>query len=241
MKRSRILLFPVKAIIKMVKLEVCANGVNSALVAQEGGAYRVELCDNLQEGGTTPSHGQIALARKLLNIKLYPIIRPRGGDFVYSDPEFEIMKMDIQHCKALGCDGLVFGMLTADGKVDVERCKALLEAAYPLPATFHRAFDDSADLFEALEVLISLGFERVLTSGGAPTAMEGIDVLKSLVEVASNRIEIMPGAGVTKDNVALLVKMTSAKSVHGSFSTDIPYRFTALEKVKAVVTSLSNL
>jgi copper homeostasis protein len=225
----------------MVKLEVCANGVNSALVAQNAGAYRVELCDNLLEGGTTPSYGQIVLARKLLDIKLYPIIRPRGGDFVYSDLEFEIMKMDVQSCKSLGCDGVVFGILQADGKVDVERCKLLLEVAHPLPATFHRAFDDSANFFEALEDLIALGFERVLTSGGAATAMEGVDVLNELVKAASNRIEVMPGAGVTKDNVASLVKMTNATSVHGSFSTDIPYRFTDIDKVKAVVTTLSNL
>lgn len=225
----------------MVKLEVCANGVNSALVAQNAGAYRVELCDNLLEGGTTPSYGQIALARKLLDIKLYPIIRPRGGDFVYSDLEFEIMKTDVQSCKSLGCDGVVFGILQADGKVDVERCKLLLEVAHPLPATFHRAFDDSANLFEALEDLIALGFERVLTSGGAATAMEGVDVLNELVKAASNRIEVMPGSGVTKDNVASLVKMTNARSVHGSFSTDIPYRFTDIDEVKSVATTLSNL
>ena len=225
----------------MVQLEVCANGVNSALVAQEGGAYRVELCDNLLEGGTTPSYGQVALARKLLNIKLYPIIRPRGGNFLYSDLEFEVMKADVQSCKALGCDGVVFGMLTADGKVDVERCKALLEIAHPLPATFHRAFDDAADLFDALEDLISLGFERVLTSGGADTAVEGVDVLKKLIEAASNRIEIMPGAGVSPENVASLVNLTNARAVHGSFSADIPYRFTDLKKVNAVVTTLSML
>jgi len=225
----------------MVQLEVCANGVNSALVAQEGGAYRVELCDNLLEGGTTPSYGQIALARKLLKIKLYPIIRPRGGNFLYSDLEFEVMKADVQSCKALGCDGVVFGMLTADGKVDVERCKALLEIAHPLPATFHRAFDDASDLFDALEDLISLGFERVLTSGGADTAVEGVGVLKKLIEAATNRIEIMPGAGVSPENVASLVNLTHARAVHGSFSADIPYRFTDLKKVKAVVTTLTKL
>lgn len=225
----------------MVQLEVCANGVNSALIAQEGGAYRVELCDNLLEGGTTPSYGQITLARKLLNIKLYPIIRPRGGNFDYSDLEFEVMKADVQSCKALGCDGVVFGMLTADGKVDVERCKALLEIAHPMPATFHRAFDDAADLFDSLEDLISLGFERVLTSGGAATAVDGTDVLKRLIEAASNRIEVMPGAGITPENVASLVNMTNARAVHGSFSADVPFRLTELVKVKTVVTTLSKL
>ena len=223
----------------MVQLEVCANGVNSALVAQEGGAYRVELCDNLLEGGTTPSYGQIALARKMLDIKLYPIIRPRGGDFVYSDLEFEVMKADVINCKALGCDGVVFGILTTNGAVDVERCEILLELAHPLPATFHRAFDDASDLFQAMEDLIFLGFERILTSGAEPTAMAGVQVLKRLIEAAGERIEVMPGAGVTPDNVASLVKLTGARAVHGSFSVDIPYRLTALEKVTEVVTTLS--
>jgi copper homeostasis protein len=223
----------------MVKLEVCANGINSALVAQEAGAYRVELCDNLLEGGTTPSYGQIALARKLLNIKLYPIIRPRGGNFVYSDLEFEVMKSDVINCKVLGCDGVVFGILTANNVVDVERCKILLELAKPMPATFHRAFDDAADLFQALEILISLGFERILTSGGAETAVGGKDVIKALIEATAGRIEIMPGAGVNKDNVEALIRTTGARSVHGSFSRDVPFRLTNLETVKSIIHSLS--
>lgn len=222
-----------------MKLEVCANGINSALVAQEAGAYRVELCDNLLEGGTTPSYGQIALARKLLNIKLYPIIRPRGGNFVYSDLEFEVMKSDVINCKALGCDGVVFGILTANNVVDVERCKILLELAKPMHATFHRAFDDAADLFQALEILISLGFERILTSGGAETAVAGKDVIKALIEATAGRIEIMPGAGVNKDNVEALIRTTGARSVHGSFSRDVPFRLTNLETVKSVIHSLS--
>ena len=222
-----------------MKLEVCANGINSALVAQEAGAYRVELCDNLLEGGTTPSYGQIALARKLLNIKLYPIIRPRGGNFVYSNLEFEVMKSDVINCKALGCDGVVFGILTANNVVDVERCQILLELAKPMPATFHRAFDDAADLFQALEILISLGFERILTSGGAETAVAGKDVIKALIEATAGRIEIMPGAGVNKDNVEALIRTTGARSVHGSFSRDVPFRLTNLETVKSIIHSLS--
>jgi len=225
----------------MVLLEVCANGVNSALVAQEAGAYRAELCDNLLEGGTTPSYGQIALARKQLSIKLYPIIRPRGGNFVYSDLEFEVMKADIINCKTLGCDGVVFGMLTGSGEVDIERCKELLELAHPMPATFHRAFDECADLPAALEVLIALGFERVLTSGGAATALAGTKILKTLIQIAADRIEVMPGAGVTVENVAALIEDTGAKAVHGSFSTDIPFRFTNIDRVRKVVTILSDL
>lgn len=225
----------------MVQLEVCANGVGSALIAQEGGAYRVELCDNMLEGGTTPSHGQIALARKLLEIKLYPIIRPRGGNFCYTDLEFEVMKADVLNCKALGCDGVVFGMLDAEGRIDVERCKILLDLAHPLPATFHRAFDEAGDLFGALEDLIALGFERVLTSGGAATAMEGAEVLKKLIAAAKGRIEVMPGAGIRPDNVAALVSATRARVVHGSLSADIPFRVTILDQVKQVVTTLNGV
>ncbi len=225
----------------MVKLEVCANGLQSALVAQEAGAYRVELCDNLLEGGTTPSYGQIALARKLLNIKLYPIIRPRGGDFVYSDLEFEVMKADIINCKALGCDGIVFGILTQSGKVDVERCATLLELASPMPATFHRAFDNTSDLFEAMESCISLGFERILSSGGKENAILGVENLRQLIGAAAGRIEIMPGAGLNVGNVASVVESTGAKSVHGSFSKDIPYRLTDLNIVEQVVKTLFQL
>lgn len=225
----------------MVKLEVCANGLQSALVAQEGGAYRVELCDNLLEGGTTPSYGQIALTRKLLNIKLYPIIRPRGGDFVYSDLEFEVMKADILNCKALGCNGVVFGILTRSGTVDMERCQILLDLAHPLPATFHRAFDNTSDLFQALESCITLGFERILSSGGEDTAISGAETLKRLIDVAGSRIEVMPGAGLTAGNVAAVVESTGAKAVHGSFSNDIPYRLTNLNVVQQVVTTLSKL
>ena len=225
----------------MVKLEVCANGLASALVAQEGGAYRVELCDNLLEGGTTTSYGQIVLARKLLDIKLYPIIRPRGGDFVYSDLEFEVMKADVLNCKALGCDGVVFGVLTPSGMVDTARCRILLELAAPMPATFHRAFDHTFDLFTALEDCIALGFERILSSGGEETAVLGAATLKQLIDVAAGRIEIMPGAGLTESNVAAVVESTGAKAVHGSFSSDIPYRLTNQHVVEQVVTTLSML
>ena len=138
-------------------MEVCANSVRSALAAQEGGAIRVELCDNLPEGGTTPSYATIALAKKMLSIKVYPIIRPRGGDFLYSDLEFDLMKEDIKICKSLNCDGVVIGILKADGSVDKERCAELIAAAKPMPVTFHRAFDMSNDLEKALEDIIELG------------------------------------------------------------------------------------
>lgn len=146
-------------------LEVCANGYESALAAQNGGAKRVELCDNLAEGGTTPSYAQIALAKKNLSIEIWPIIRPRGGDFLYTDLEFELIKEDIKICKSLNCDGIVIGILKANGEIDTERCATLIQLAKPLPVSFHRAFDMSNNLEKSLEDLIELGIVRVLSSG----------------------------------------------------------------------------
>nr|WP_294871878.1 copper homeostasis protein CutC [uncultured Pedobacter sp.] len=200
----------------MVNMEVCANSVRSALAAQEGGAIRVELCDNLPEGGTTPSYATIALAKKMLSIKVYPIIRPRGGDFLYSDLEFDLMKEDIKICKSLNCDGVVIGILKADGSVDKERCAALIDAAKPMPVTFHRAFDMSNDLEKALEDIIELGCERILTSGGESSALKGVDVLAKLINQAQGRIIIMPGAGVSVSNIADIIKLTGAKEFHAS-------------------------
>jgi len=197
-------------------MEVCANSVRSALAAQEGGAIRVELCDNLPEGGTTPSYAQIALAKKILSIKVYPIIRPRGGDFLYSDLEFNLMKEDIKICKSLNCDGVVIGILMADGSVDKERCAELIQAAKPMPVTFHRAFDMSNDLEKALEDIIELGCERILTSGGEASALKGADVLAKLVKQAKGRIIIMPGAGVSASNISYIIKVTGAKEFHAS-------------------------
>lgn len=200
----------------MVNMEVCANSVRSALAAQEGGAIRVELCDNLPEGGTTPSYATIALAKKMLSIKVYPIIRPRGGDFLYSDLEFDLMKEDIKICKSLNCDGVVIGILKADGSVDKERCAELIAAAKPMPVTFHRAFDMSNDLEKALEDIIELGCERILTSGGESSALKGADVLAKLIKQAQGRIIIMPGAGVSVSNIADIIKLTGAKEFHAS-------------------------
>src|ERR1700754_1151564 len=163
----------------MISLEVCANSLTSALAAQDGGAVRVELCENLNEGGTTPSHGQILMARKLLNIKLYPLIRPREGDFLYNDLEFEIMKADIKHCIDAGCDGVVIGILNTDGSIDKQRCTELLHIAKKrgLGVTFHRAFDMCADLNQGLEDIIEMGFDLILTSGGKSTAIEGANII----------------------------------------------------------------
>lgn len=225
----------------MVTLEVCANGLNSALAAQEGGANRVELCDNLLEGGTTPSYGQIMMSRKMLNIELYPIIRPRGGDFFYSDLEFEVMKADVITCKSLKCDGVVFGILTIDGKVDLHRCKILADLAHPMPVTFHRAFDAAEDMFQALEDIISLGIQRILSSGGANSAFEGRSMLKTLIKQAAGRIEIMPGAGINTSNILEIAKNTGAQSIHGTFAKDEPYKLTHVETVRNIHKLLSTL
>jgi copper homeostasis protein len=201
-----------------VLLEVCANSVTSALAAQSGGSARVELCENLYEGGTTPSHGEILMARKLLHIKLYVLIRPRGGDFLYSDIEFETMGADVRYCIEAGCDGIVIGILNADGSIDKARCMKLISVAkqWGLGVTFHRAFDVCADMDQALEDIIEMGCERILTSGGKSTAMEGVSTLASLIKRAAGRITIMPGSGINETNVADLVYFTKATEVHSS-------------------------
>ncbi len=200
----------------MYKIEICTNSVESCLQAQKGGAYRVELCAGIPEGGTTPSYGEIAVARKLLNIKLNIIIRPRGGDFLYSDVEHETMLHDIEMAKKLGVDGVVIGCLTADGKIDRVRNKELIDAAQGMSVTFHRAFDMCKDPFESLEQIISLGCDTLLTSGQRPTAIEGIPLLSELVAKADGKIVIMPGSGVNEDNIAILAKETKATEFHFS-------------------------
>ena len=200
----------------MIQMEVCANSLSSALAAQEGGAVRVEFCDNLPEGGTTPSYAQLKLAKKLLHILVYPIIRPRGGDFLYSDLEFQIMKEDIKICKSLNCDGVVIGILHADGSIDKARCAELIELARPMKITFHRAFDMCNNLEQGLEDLIELGCERVLTSGAAASALAGAEQIKALIKQAAGRISIMPGAGVKTDNIAEIIRITGATEFHAS-------------------------
>lgn len=202
----------------MILLEVCANSINSALAAQDGGAVRVELCENLDRGGTTPSSGQVLMARKLLHIKLYVLIRPRSGDFLYDDTEFETMLADIRYCIEAGCDGIVTGILKADGMVDKERCLEIVRLAkqWGLGTTFHRAFDMCADQYRALDDIIEIGFDRILTSGGKSTAMEGASVIAHLVEKAKGRIIIMPGSGIDEHNVADLIHFTGVQEIHAS-------------------------
>lgn len=200
------------------KLEIIGFNIENCLAAQEAGADRIELCASPGEGGTTPSYGFIQSAREKLQIALYVMIRPRGGDFLYNEVEFEIMKKEIECCKKSGCDGIVTGILTADGKVDKEKCKILIDLAYPLEATFHRAFDRVENPLEALEDIIDLGFERILTSGLKPKAVESFKLLRDLVNRADERIIIMPGSGVTSENIISIAENTGAKEFHSSAS-----------------------
>jgi len=195
-------------------IEVCVNSAISALEAQKGGADRVELCENLHDGGTTPGYGSIRFAREHLTIKLFVMIRPRGGDFLYSNDEFEIMKKDIQVAKELGADGVVFGILNPDGTIDIKRMKILADLARPMGITCHRAFDMTNDPFMAMEDLISLGIDRILTSGQQKTALEGASLIRSLIRIAGGRIIIMPGSGVKEHNVDELIRITGAGEVH---------------------------
>jgi copper homeostasis protein len=203
------------------KLEVIGFNIESCSIAEAAGADRIELCDNPGEGGTTPSYGFIKAAREKLQIELYPIIRPRGGDFLYSDDEFEVMKTDVQIFKELCCDGVVTGMLHADGSVDKERCRLLVALAYPMGVTFHRAFDRVNDASKTLEDIIEIGFERILTSGLKATATEGAETIAALIKQADERIIIMPGSGVRADNIAELAKITGAVEFHTSARMNI--------------------
>jgi copper homeostasis protein len=205
-----------------VILEIAANSVASALAAQDGGAGRVELCTALELGGLTPSHAQIALAREHLHIPLYVLIRPRAGDFLYGDLECETMQRDIETCAALGCDGVVLGVLDADGNVDTARCRALIAAAGKLGVTFHRAFDLTRDPSSSLDDLIALGCERVLTSGAQTSAWEGAQLIRQLVELSAGRIVVMPGSGVDAGNIGKLQQITGASEFHASAKRQHP-------------------
>lgn len=196
-------------------LEICANSVQSCIEAQRGGAHRVELCAGIPEGGTTPSYGDIVMARELLTkTHLNVIIRPRGGDFLYSELEHQIMLQDIEMCKKLGVDGVVIGCLTAEGEVDMERNRKLIQAAGNMNITFHRAFDMCRDAFQSLENIISLGCNIILTSGQQPKAEQGISLIEQLVKRAESRIAIMPGSGVNAANIAKIAAQTGATQFH---------------------------
>ncbi len=205
-------------------LEICAGSLQSALNAQSGCAQRIELCDNLEEGGTTPSPGNIRQAIQLLNIPVFILIRPRPGDFIYTDDEMEVMRTDIQYCKAQGAGGVVLGILKSDGAVDKEKMAELILLARPMQVTFHRAFDMARDPFEALEDIISLGCNRLLTSGQAMSAPEGAMLLADLVRKAGDRIMIMPGGGINEQNVTGLIQKTGVKEIHASLRSQMASR-----------------
>lgn len=196
------------------KLEICVDSIQSATDAEEAGADRVELCGNLLEGGTTPGPGTIQLVREKLKIGLHVIIRPRGGDFLYDDQEYDIMKREIKACLDYGIDGVVIGILKQDGKIDVDRTSALVELAHPMSVTFHRAFDMCSDPFTGLEDVIATGSNRLLTSGQKDKAPEGIDLIRKLVKQAGNRIIIMPGGGLNISNIEALARTTGATEFH---------------------------
>jgi len=200
-------------------LEIASNSVASALAAQQGGADRIELFDNLAEGGTTPSHGSIAAARERLQIPLFVLIRPRPGDFRYDALETEIMLRDIAQCRQLGCDGVVIGALDAAGDIDVPLCRDLVAAAGPLGVTFHRAFDAARDLPAALEQVIALGCQRVLSSGGQASAQAGSDMLARLVTQAGDRLAVMAGAGISPENITDIATTTGCRELHASAKT----------------------
>ena len=211
------------------KIEICANSVESAIKAQEGGAYRVELCAGIPEGGTTPPFGDMRMARQMLHqTKLHVIIRPRGGDFLYSPLEQEIMLHDIKVARQLGADGVVFGCLTAEGDVDMTAMKKLMNAVGDMNVTFHRAFDMCKDPFKALEQIIELGCTRILTSGQESNAVKGIPLLKELVKQADGRIIIMPGCGVNPGNIKQIAEETNDTEFHfsgrSSYESDMIFR-----------------
>jgi len=197
-------------------LEICAGSLTSAFNARAGGAHRIELCDNLNEGGTTPSAGIIKQAVQRLNIPVFVLIRPRGGDFLYSNEEFSAMKEDVVFCKEHGAKGVVLGILNTDGSVDMHRMRELVALARPMEVTFHRAFDMVENPFKALEDIISLGIERILTSGQAENAILGAGLIQQLNNRANNRIIIMPGSGINENNIEHLIAMTGAVEFHAS-------------------------
>lgn len=197
-------------------LEACVGNYKEGKRAFELGANRIELCDNLKEGGTTPSYGTILKCRKDLSIDINVIIRPRGGNFIYSKEEVEIMKKDLEICKEVGVNGVVFGFLKEDNTLDYELTKEFVALAKPLSITFHMAFDEIENKFSALDSLIDLGIDRVLTKGGKNSANENKEVLKKLVEYAKGRIIILPGGGVNKDNFLDIKEYTGAREFHGS-------------------------
>lgn len=197
-------------------IEIATTDLESTRMAVEGGADRIELCAALSDGGTTPSYGTIRRCKELFSVSIFPIIRPRGGDFLYTDDEYQSMCDDVQICKELGCEGVVIGSLLKNGEIDKIRTARLIERAYPMSVTFHRAFDRCVDPFAALNLLIEIGCERILTSGQRNTALEGVVLIAALQKESAGRIIIMPGSGVRADNIKALSNQTGCTEFHAS-------------------------
>lgn len=205
-----------------VLLEICADSVESAIAAERGGAHRVELCSSLLEGGVTPSAGLISMVRSRIGIDLCVMIRPRGGDFCYSDDEFETMEQDVLTAKQLGAQAIVFGILREDGEIDVSRTGRLIEVARPLKTTFHRAFDMSRDLSRSLTDVIAAGADRVLTSGGQQNVEDGMEEIARLVQAAGRQIVVMAGGGITESNADRVIRRTGVCEIHASVRAHVP-------------------
>jgi copper homeostasis protein len=204
-------------------LEVCIENIESILIAEKAGASRIEFCADLCEGGITPSLGIFRTARGLCTLPFNVMIRPRGGNFVYSDNEFKAMLEDVHIFKEEGADAIVFGILDTKGNIDIEKSQKIIDKAGNLPVTFHRAFDETVDGYKSLEQLIELGVDRVLTSGLAPSVIDGTNMLKELIKKSSNKIIIMPGCGIKKDNFIDIDKSLNAREYHGTFSKGSNY------------------
>lgn len=234
-------------------LEICANGYQSAEAAFLGGAHRIELCNNMHEGGTTPSVGLVKKCLSDFNIPIFPIIRPRGGNFIYNTQEVDIMCVDIAAFKKLGCKGVVIGCLNRHNKIHESHCKALIGAADGMEISFHRAFDRTDHLPSALPTLIAFGIKRILTSGGAKTAQEGVKTIAQLIKIADNSIEIMPGSGINNNNIVRIHRVTGAKIFHTTAKKLIKsasqnptnltddLEITDLYKVKELIHTISNI
>lgn len=207
----------------MINVEVCVDSIRSAKIAESAGVSRIELCTGLSVGGMTPFYSLIEESLSVLHIPVHVLIRPRGGDFLYDDTEFCLIKRDIEFCGKSGCHGVVIGILTADGEVDIDRCAELISLAreYDLSVTFHRAFDCCCNLQKALEDVVGLGCDRILTSGGYSTAYQGMENIKQLVLLSDERIKIMAGAGITSNNIEKLIRKTGITEIHGTFSSPV--------------------
>jgi copper homeostasis protein len=220
-------------------LEISVEALTAAMAAERGGADRIELCGNLSVGGVTPDAGLLRAVRAQVRIPVFSMVRPRAGDFVYSTSEFEEMKRAISAAKESGTDGVVLGVLTKDHRVDIERTRELVEFAKPVPVTYHRAFDENADLGQALEDIIESGAKRILTSGGAKSALAGAAVLAELIEAAGERIVIVPGKGISAANIAEVARRTKAREFHSGLSSVLPYGSREYKRFEAEVRKLA--